>query len=124
MRALLKAAVIYVISLGAWIGALHIGVVQHWLLTNVPWVAQQGIIQNTGLVTIPLAVAAWWHLTCHVPYCWRKADHPVAHTAVKVCNHHHTVQHHEQVYHKETERHPDRLHHGQSHDLTPPTRQS
>jgi hypothetical protein len=58
-----------------------------------------GIISTVPLIAA-LAVAAWtrWHRTCAVPYCLRTGEHPVEGTLEKVCNHHHTVEHHERVF--------------------------
>ena len=58
-----------------------------------------GIIGTVPLVTA-IAVAAWarWHRTSAVPYCLRHGDHPVKGTLKKVCDHHHTLEHHERVF--------------------------
>jgi hypothetical protein len=58
-----------------------------------------GIIGTVPLIAA-LAVAAWtrWHRTCAVPYCLRTGEHPVDGTLQKVCSHHHTREHHDQVY--------------------------
>jgi ABC-type nickel/cobalt efflux system permease component RcnA len=77
-----------------------------------------GIIGTVPLIAA-LAVAAWtrWHRTCAVPYCLRTGEHPVDGTLQKVCHHHHTVQHHEQVYDLHHEQHAasGRLDFGESH---------
>lgn len=96
---------------------LSLGPVHKWLLTNPEWTSVQGIVQNSGLITIPLAVLAWWNVTCHVPFCWRKGEHPVKGTAAKVCSRHHERQYHELVFWRHKEAYPERLGHGDSHDL-------
>jgi hypothetical protein len=77
-----------------------------------------GIIGTVPLIAA-LAVAAWarWHRTCAVPYCLRTGEHPVKGTLQKVCNHHHTVEHHELVYELHHEAHvaSGRLDFGESH---------
>jgi hypothetical protein len=77
-----------------------------------------GIIGTVPLIAA-LAVAAWarWHRTCAVPYCLRTGEHPVDGTLQKVCNHHHTVKHHELVYDLHHDAHvaSGRLDFGQSH---------
>ena len=77
-----------------------------------------GIIGTVPLIAA-LAVAAWtrWHRTCAVPYCLRTGEHPVDGTLQKVCNHHHTLEHHEKVYALHHEEHvaSGRLDFGQSH---------
>jgi hypothetical protein len=58
-----------------------------------------GIIGTVPLIAA-LAVATWtrWHRSCAVPYCLRTGEHPVDGTLKKVCNHHHTREHHSLVY--------------------------
>jgi hypothetical protein len=77
-----------------------------------------GIISTVPLIAA-LAVAAWtrWHRTCAVAYCLRTGEHPVEGTLEKVCNHHHTVEHHERVFDLHHEAHvaSGRLDFGQSH---------
>jgi hypothetical protein len=65
-----------------------------------------GIIGTVPLVAA-LALAAWtrWHRTCAVPYCLRIGDHPVKGTLKKVCDHHHTREHHRSVYDRFHEAH-------------------
>jgi hypothetical protein len=78
-----------------------------------------GIIGTVPLIAA-LAVAAWarWHRTCAVPYCLRTGEHPVDGTLQKVCSHHHTLEHHEQVYDRHHQEHVQsgRLDFGQSHN--------
>jgi hypothetical protein len=78
-----------------------------------------GIIGTVPLIAA-LAVAAWarWHRTCAVPYCLRTGEHPVGGTLQKVCNHHHTLEHHQRVYDLHHAEHvaSGRLDFGQSHD--------
>jgi ABC-type nickel/cobalt efflux system permease component RcnA len=80
-----------------------------------------GIIGTVPLIAA-LAVAAWtrWHRTCAVPYCLRTGEHPVDGTLQKVCNHHHTLEHHNLVYDLHHAEHAasGRLDFGQSHDRT------
>jgi ABC-type nickel/cobalt efflux system permease component RcnA len=80
-----------------------------------------GIIGTVPLIAA-LAVAAWtrWHRTCAVPYCLRTGEHPVDGTLQKVCNHHHTLEHHNLVYDLHHAEHAasGRLDYGQSHDRT------
>jgi len=111
---------------------LGIAIVATLVVTIVVWA---GVFANSpysnggsnllGIVgTVPLiaalAVAAWarWHRTCAVPYCLRTGEHPVDGTLQKVCNHHHTLAHHEQVYDRHHQEHvaSGRLDFGQSHD--------
>jgi hypothetical protein len=77
-----------------------------------------GIIGTVPLIAA-LAVAAWtrWHRTCAVPYCLRTGEHPVEGTLEKVCNHHHTVEHHRRVFDLHHEAHvaSGRLDFGESH---------
>jgi hypothetical protein len=77
-----------------------------------------GIIGTVPLIAA-LAVAAWtrWHRTCAVPYCLRTGQHPVDGTLEKVCNHHHTLKHHELVYdlHHDVHVASGRLDFGESH---------
>jgi len=98
---------------------LHVAAVHSWLLSNPEWTSVQGIVQNTGLVTVPLAVLAWYSLTCRAsPWCLRHGQHAVKGTAVKVCTHHHTREMHERVFlaHDRTSD-PDKFTHGESHTL-------
>ncbi len=80
-----------------------------------------GIIGTVPLIAA-LAVAAWtrWHRTCAVPYCLRTGEHPVDGTLQKVCNHHHTLEHHNLVYDLHHAEHAasGRLDVGQSHNRT------
>ncbi len=82
-----------------------------------------GIVGTVPLIAA-LAVAAWarWHRTCAVPYCVRTGEHPVDGTLQKVCNHHHTLAHHEQIYDLYHEEHAasGRLDRGQSHGRVNP----
>jgi len=77
-----------------------------------------GIIGTVPLIAA-LAVAAWarWHRTCAVPYCLRTGEHPVKGTLEKVCNRHHTVEHHEKVFELHHAAHvaSGRLDFGESH---------
>ena len=77
-----------------------------------------GIIGTVPLIAA-IAVAAWtrWHRTCAVPYCLRSGEHPVTGTLQKVCDHHHTVAHHELVFELHHAEHvaSGRLDFGESH---------
>jgi hypothetical protein len=78
-----------------------------------------GILGAPGLLAA-LAMGGWirWHRTCKVPYCLRLGEHPVKGTTAKVCNHHHTREHHELVH--DLHHVEGRLGWGESHDR--PTR--
>lgn len=80
------------------------------------------VIQWTSGIGVALAIATavTMHLTrtCAASWrCFRRGEHPVAGTLEKVCDHHHTLQHHEAVHSKHAAAHAasGRLDRGESH---------
>lgn len=92
-------------AVGFALGALIIGA----LVQATSWFAASdysnaasnllGIIAGPSLIA-GLAVAAWrrWHCRCSVPRCVRLGEHPVDGCLGKVCDVHHTSDHHRIVF--------------------------
>ena len=77
-----------------------------------------------GAITLLAIAWGWWHLRCRVVRCLRPGKHAVAGTTWKVCSNHHTLAHHRRLYRRHQQHHPERLGHGQSHDLDTPAEQA
>jgi hypothetical protein len=70
-----------------------------------------------ALVTFVAMFYGWKHVRCKVLWCGRVGTHKVDGTTARVCNKHHTRQHHLDLLRRHMEKYPDRLGHGESHGL-------
>lgn len=77
----------------------------------------QWISGPATFAAVAVAVAGYLARTCAVPTCLRHGEHPVADTLKKVCDHHHTLEHHERVFRLHWADHvaSGRLDRGESH---------
>ena len=83
--------------------------ITHWLLTNIYWLAAQGVIQNTSGALMLWGGLMMWHHSCdrHL-WCWRPGKFPVKGTSWKVCSNHHTYEHHADMQHRHKSKHKER----------------
>ena len=72
---------------------------------------------GTAILFILYSAYAFYHKLCAWPTCFRVPSHPVKGTSRKVCSVHHTLKHHEALFRRSQAKHPERLAHGESHEL-------
>jgi hypothetical protein len=103
------------ITVAVLVGVL---VAAHWFNTDEHVGGASNLLGLLGAPGLLAAVAmgGWirWHRTCKVPWCLRLGEHPVKSTTAKVCNHHHTLEHHRLVF--DLHQVEGRLGWGESHD--------
>lgn len=117
-----RRALVVVAAVAAGFAAVVATGVADWL-GGKPWFNSganvlQWISGPGTFAAVAAGVALYFNRRCAAPRCVRLGEHPVDGTLQKVCDHHHTLAHHEAVYDRHADAHAasGRLDRGQSHD--------